>query len=117
MESPYQLARAKLDNIKQNLSPGLMVEARVEVGRISVSLAVAKDAVQTLGGRQGIFVKIGDEYRFMTLVLGKSDDHFFEVVDGLKSVAEYVSEYRYQINALLDKSVYDYGHYQRLMLY
>src|SRR5690625_7654028 len=81
-----------------------MVEARVEVGRISVSLAVAKDAVQTLGGRQGIFVKIGDEYRFTPLVLGKSDDHFYEVVDGLKSGAEYVSENSYLIKADIEKS-------------
>lgn len=110
MESPYQLARAKLDNSKQNLSPGLMVEARVEVGRIPVSLAVAKDAVQTLGGRQGVFVKTGDEYRFTPLVLGQSDDHFYEVVDGLKSGAEYVSENSYLIKADIEKSEAEHEH-------
>jgi len=110
MESPYQLARAKLDNIKQNLSPGLMVEARVEVGRISVSLAVAKDAVQILGGRQGVFVKHGDEYTFTPLVLGQRDDHFYEVVDGLKSGDEYVSENSYLIKADIEKSEAEHEH-------
>jgi Membrane-fusion protein len=110
MESPYQLARAKLDNSKQNLSPGLMVEARVEVGRIPVSVAAAKDAVQTLGGRQGVFVKTGDEYRFTPLVLGQSDDHFYEVVDGLKLGDEYVSENSYLIKADIEKSEAEHEH-------
>ena len=110
MESPYQLARVKLNNSEQNLSPGLMVEARVEVGRIPVSLAIAKDAVQTLGGRQGIFVKTGDEYRFTPLVLGQGDDHFYEVVEGLTSGDEYVSENSYLIKADIEKSEAEHEH-------
>lgn len=110
MESPYQLARVKLDNSKQTLSPGLMVEARVEVGRFPVSLAVAKDAVQTLGGRQGVFVKHGNEYSFTPLVLGQRDDHFYEVVDGLRSGDEYVSENSYLIKADIEKSEAEHEH-------
>ncbi|VUD46522.1 Cobalt-zinc-cadmium resistance protein CzcB [Thalassocella blandensis] len=110
MESPYQLARVKLDNSKQTLSPGLMVEARVEVGRFPVSLAVVKDAVQTLGGRQGVFVKIGNEYRFTPLVLGQSDDHFYEVINGIKSGDEYVSKNSYLIKADIEKSEAEHEH-------
>src|SRR5690554_3513280 len=110
MESPYQLARVKLDNSQQTLSPGLMVEARVEVGRVPVSLAVVKDAVQTLGGRQGVFVKHGDEYTFTPLELGQRDDHFYEVVDGLKSGDEYVSENSYLIKADIEKSEAEHEH-------
>lgn len=110
MESSYQLARVKLENSKQILSPGLLVEARVVVGRVPVSLAVAKDAVQTLGGRQGVFVKTGDEYRFTPLVLGQRDDHFYEVVDGLKSGDEYVSENSYLIKADIEKSEAEHEH-------
>lgn len=110
MQSPYQLARVKLDNTKQTLPPGLTVEARVEVGRFPVSLAVVKDAVHTLGGRQGVFVKVGQEYRFTPLVLGQSDDHFYEVIDGLKSGDEYVSKNSYLIKADIEKSEAEHEH-------
>ena len=110
LESPYQLARVKLDNSKQTLSPGMMVEARVQVGRFPVSLAVTKESVQILGGRQGVFVKINDEYRFKPLVLGQSDDHFYEVVDGLESGDEYVSKNSYLIKADIEKSEAEHEH-------
>jgi cobalt-zinc-cadmium efflux system membrane fusion protein len=110
IESPYQIARVKLANDKQSLSPGLMTEARIEVGRFSVALAVAKDAVQTLGGRQGVFVKQGEEYRFTPLVLGRSDDHFYEVLEGLEAGNEYVSENSYLIKADIEKSEAEHEH-------
>ena len=110
MDSPYQLARVKLDNSKHALSPGLMVEAQLEIGRFSVSLAVAKDAVQNLGGRQGVFVKHGNEYTFTPLVLGRGDDHFYEVIDGLESSAEYVSQNSYLIKADIEKSEAEHEH-------
>jgi len=110
MDSPYQLARVKLDNSKQTLSPGLMVEAQLEIGRFPVSLAVAKDAIQNLGGRQGVFVKHGDEYTFTPLVLGRGDDHFYEVIDGLDSSAEYVSQNSYLIKADIEKSEAEHEH-------
>ena len=110
IESPYQLARVKLANDKQSLSPGLMTEARIEVGRFSVVLAVAKDAVQTLGGRQGVFVKQGEEYRFTPLVLGRSDDHFYEVVEGLEVGSKYVSKNSYLIKADIEKSEAEHEH-------
>ncbi|BFM07301.1 hypothetical protein GCM10025791_23310 [Halioxenophilus aromaticivorans] len=110
MESPYLVARVKLANSKHALSPGLMIEARVETGRFSVPLAVVKDAVQTLGGRQGVFVKAGDEYRFTPLVLGKSDDHFYEVIDGLEANSQYVSENSYLVKADIEKSEAEHDH-------
>lgn len=110
MESPYLVARVKLANSKHALSPGLMIEARVETGRLLVPLAVVKDAVQTLGGRQGVFVKAGDEYRFTPLVLGKSDDHFYEVIDGLEANSQYVSENSYLVKADIEKSEAEHEH-------
>ena len=110
MQSPYQLARVKLDNRKRTLSPGLMVEARVEVDRFPVSLAVVKNAVQTLGGRQGVFVKKGDEYHFTPLVLGQSDDHFYAVIEGLGLGVEYVSENSYLLKADIEKSEAEHQH-------
>ncbi len=110
MDAPYQLARVKLENSKHTLAPGLMIEAQLEIGRFPVSLAVAKEAVQNLGGREGVFVKHGDEYIFTPLVLGRGDDHFYEVIDGLDSSAEYVSQNSYLIKADIEKSEAEHEH-------
>lgn len=110
INSPYQIARVKLANDKQSLLPGLITEARIEVGRFLVDLAVAKDAVQAMGGRQGVFVKQGEEYRFTALVLGRSDEHFYEVTEGLEAGSEYVSQNSYLIKADIEKSATEHEH-------
>ncbi len=110
IDFPYQIARVKLENESGSLPPGSMMEASIEVGRFSVALAVVKNAVQTLGGRQGVFVKQGEEYKFTPLVLGRSDDHFYEVIDGLVPGSEYVSENSYLIKADIEKSEAEHEH-------
>jgi membrane fusion protein, heavy metal efflux system len=104
LNTPYQIARVRLDNSTQTLSPGLMAEARVEINSIPVSLAVAKKAVQTMGGRQGVFVKQLNEYLFTPLVLGETDDHYYSVLAGLEPGDEYVIENSYLIKADIGKS-------------
>ncbi|GAB1270277.1 hypothetical protein NBRC116493_35310 [Aurantivibrio infirmus] len=110
LNAPYQLARVEFENSVHNLSPGLLVEARIETNSFPVSLAVLKDAVQSLGGRQGVFLKQDDEYVFKPLLLGQQDDHFYEVLDGIESGDEYVSENSYLIKADIEKSEAEHEH-------
>ncbi|MFL0809220.1 MAG: efflux RND transporter periplasmic adaptor subunit [Agarilytica sp.] len=110
LDKPYQLARVKLDNSELKLSPGLLVEASVEIGKFPVSFAVSKNAIQTLGGREGVFAKHDENYEFTPLVLGKHDNHFVEVVDGLPANATYVSENSYLIKADIEKSEAEHDH-------
>jgi cobalt-zinc-cadmium efflux system membrane fusion protein len=110
MEFSYQLARVQLDNRQQSLFPGLMVEALLETGRFPVPLAVAKDAVQNLGGRQGVFVKDEDNYTFTPLLLGRADDQFYEVIDGIEVNTVYVSQNSYLIKADIEKSEAEHEH-------
>ncbi len=103
-DKPYVLARVKLDNDELRLSLGLLAKGKIHANEFDVSLVVAKDAVQELGERLGVFVKEGEAYEFAPLVLGKSDDNFIEVVSGLEHGAEYVSENSYLIKADILKS-------------
>lgn len=59
---------------------------------------------------RGVFVKHDDEYTFTPLVLGRGDDHFYEVIDGLESSAEYVSQNSYLIKADIEKSEAEHDH-------
>lgn len=110
LEKPYLLARVKLNNEELAFSPGLLVEAKVETGSFPVTVAVNKNAIQTLGGRQGVFIKHNDEYKFATLILGRRDDHSVEVLNGLDLGAEYVSENSYLLKADIEKSEAEHEH-------
>ncbi len=107
---PYQLARVKLDNTELALSPGLLVEGRIETGSYPVDLAVSKSAIQTIGEHQGVFVKHDENYEFTPLILGKSDGHFVEVIEGLQRNSEYVSENSYLVKADIEKSEAEHEH-------
>ena len=110
LDKPYQLARVRLDNTQLKLSPGLLVEARIEIGSYPVDLAVSKVAIQTIGDRQGVFVKHDENYEFTPLILGKSDDHFVEVIGGLQDNSEYVSENSYLVKSDIEKSEAEHEH-------
>ena len=103
-DKPYALARVKLSNTDLNLSPGQFAKGKIHTRQFDVALTVKKEAVQELGGRFGVFVKNNESYEFTPLVLGKSDDNFFEVLSGLDSGTEYVSENSYLIKADILKS-------------
>lgn len=110
LDKPYLLARIRLDNEKRALSPGLLVEGRIAVDTFDVPFAIEKDAVQSVGGRRGVFVKQGENYAFTPVVLGRDDDQFYEVLSGLEAGAEYVTKNSYLIKADIEKSEAEHEH-------
>ena len=110
LDTPYQLARIKLNNTNQTLVPGLMVQAHIVTGQFSADLAVSRNAIQEIEGRQGVFVKGGETYLFTPLVLGRQDDAFVEVLEGLAEGSEYVSANSYLLKADLEKSEAEHVH-------
>ena len=110
LDTAYQVARVKVDNSNLTLSPGQMVEAQVKIGSFNIPLAVEIRAIQSLGGREGVFVRNGDEYTFTPLILGRRDSVYAEVMDGLHSDDEYVTENSYLIKADIEKSEAEHVH-------
>ena len=110
LDSPYQLARIKLDNARWRLTPGQVIEAEVIINQLGVASAVSVDSIQEIEGEQGIFVKAGEEYVFTPLNLGKRDDHYVEVIDGVDVGQEYVSVNSYLIKADIKKSEAEHDH-------
>ncbi len=101
---PFLIARANLNNKDNALSPGMLAKGKISTRILNIDLAVKKDAVQELGGRVGVFVKEGEVYEFNRLILGQSDDLYYEVIDGLEKGAEYVVKNSYLIKADILKS-------------
>lgn len=110
LDKPYQLARVMLDNQNLGLSPGLLVEGRIVTSERTVTLAVEKAGVQTLEGRQGVFVLEGETYHFRPLTLGIADDRYIEVLDGLQPRERYVNQNSYLIKADIEKSEAEHEH-------
>ena len=109
-DSPNQIARVRLDNTELGLSAGQMLEAQVRIGSFIAALAVELRAIQSLGGREGVFVREGDEYIFLPLILGRRDESYVEVLEGLEPMAEYVTENSYLIKADIEKSEAEHVH-------
>ena len=110
LNKPYQLARVQLDNRQLGLSPGLLVEGRIVIDEFKVSLAVEKEAVQQLGGRSGVFIQEEETYHFAPLTLGRADDHYVEVLDGINASQRYVNRNSYLIKADIEKSEAEHEH-------
>jgi len=110
LDTPYQLARIKLKNTDQTLVPGLMVEAHIITGQFPANLAVSRNAIQEIEGQQGVFIKDGETYSFTPLVLGRQDDAFVEILEGLAEGQEYVSDNSYLLKADLEKSEAEHDH-------
>ena len=107
---PFMIARALLDNSNGQWTPGLLVEGKVTVQKISTPLMVSNKAIQTFRDWQVAFIKVGDEYEIRPLTLGLSDDNNTQVLGGLKAGNEYVVENSYLIKADLEKSGASHDH-------
>ena len=107
---PFMIARALLDNSNGQWTPGLLVEGKVTVQKISTPLMVSNKAIQTFRDWQVAFIKVGDEYEIRPLTLGLSDNSNTQVLSGLKAGDEYVVENSYLIKADLEKSGASHDH-------
>ena len=110
LDQPYQLARVKVDNSQLGFSPGMLIEAKIVVADMNVPLAVQNQALQTMDGLAGVFVRDGERYEFKALELGRRDEHFTEVLSGLQGNEQYVTENSYLIKADIEKSAAEHVH-------
>lgn len=110
IDQPYQLARIQINNSYLNLSPGDFVEGSIVVSEFTATTAVVNEAIQTIQGKKGVFIKEGKDYRFAAIKIGRSDDTFTEVLSGIYIGDEYVIKNSYLIKADIEKSEAEHKH-------
>jgi cobalt-zinc-cadmium efflux system membrane fusion protein len=98
------VAIAPIANEKGKWRPGMTVEGDVRVSEEQVSLAVRASALQTMEGQTVVFVKEGDSYEMKSVRTGISDGEYVEILSGLQSGQDYVSENSFIIKADILKS-------------
>ncbi|SDM51745.1 membrane fusion protein, cobalt-zinc-cadmium efflux system [Oryzisolibacter propanilivorax] len=109
-QSRNATARLVLGNAKGQWRPGLPVSVDLTSDEVAVPVAVAADAVQTLGKGPVVFGRYGQQFEARPLELGRSDGRFTEVVKGLSSGERYAAKNSFLIKAELGKAGASHDH-------
>ena len=108
--SQSAVARARLDNSDGLWRPGAAVKARITVARQPAGRVVPLSALQSVDGREVVFVRVGDIYEARPVTLGQRDARQVEVLAGLDSGEQVVVEQSYLVKADLGKSGATHAH-------
>lgn len=103
-------ARVVMDNRDGLLTPGLWVDASLEVAEFEVPLAVKRVGLQSFRDFTVVYAQVGNEFEVRMLELGRQDDTWIEVLGGLNSGTRYVTENSYILKADVEKSGASHDH-------
>lgn len=98
------VARVVLPNPGRMWQPGLFVTAHITVSETRVLVAVPDAAVQTIEGRNVVFVRTGDVFEARPVVPGRRSHDLIEIVEGLAAGEDYVADGSFIFKAELGKS-------------
>ena len=102
--SQSMTVRVVLPNGDGRWRPGLFVTGEIVVAETPVSLVVERIALQTMDGRTVVFEQDGDSYEARPVVVGRHDDEYAEVLEGLNAGTRYVTTNSYLVKADIEKS-------------
>jgi membrane fusion protein, heavy metal efflux system len=93
------------------LRPGMAVRGAVVLTQQDVAVAVPADAVQTLEGRQVVFVRVGpEEFEARPVTVGRANRDTVEITAGLNAGESYVSENAFLVKAEIGKGSASHDH-------
>ena len=103
-------ARVVLSNADGRWTPGLFVRGVVRISQTKVPLAVKRSGLQAFRDFTVVFEQIGETYEVRMLELGRQDETWVEVLEGIEAGAKYVAENSYLIKADIEKSGASHDH-------
>lgn len=100
-------ARVVLDNQDGRWIPGTFVTGFISSDEEQLPVVVSRDAVQTVEGREVIFVEHEGAFEMKPVLLGRADRTHVEVTAGLEAGVLYAAEGAYQLKATAVTSTLD----------
>lgn len=94
----------------QALRPGMAIRGEVVVGEAAASIVAPADAVQSLEGKNVVFVQEGDALEARAVTLGRSGAGSVEITEGLKEGDLLVAENAFLVKAEIGKGSAEHGH-------
>ena len=92
-------ARVVIDNPKQAWRPGLFVDVDVVTGSAQVPVAVEKEAIQNVDGKQVVYRRVKEGFVAQSVSVGRSDGRTVEIVAGLAAGTQYAAAHSFTIKA------------------
>jgi len=90
--------------------PGQFVTGIAVIAEHNVSLVVRKSGLQSFRDFTVVYARVGDTYEVRMLDLGRRDGEFVEVLGGLESGADYVTQNSFLVKADIEKSGASHDH-------
>jgi cobalt-zinc-cadmium efflux system membrane fusion protein len=104
-------ARVLLANPAHRWAPGLYVSADVVLSQAPAALAVRNEAIQSMEGRDSVFVQEADgEFAARPVRLGRSDGEVTEVLEGLAPGTRYVAANSFILKSHLGAASAEHEH-------
>ena len=104
------VARMVLRNTEQFWQPGLFVTAHITVSEERVPVAVPDGAIQTVEGREVVFVRKMNSFTARPVATGRRGGDLVEIVDGLEAGEDYVAAGSFIFKAEFGKSEAGHEH-------
>ena len=99
-----------LSNNDGDILPGAFVTGEIVIEEANAKVAIKKEALQSFRDWKVVFVKVGNIYEARPLTLGKHDDKWIEVLEGLSPGDEYVVNNSFLVKADILKSGASHDH-------
>lgn len=109
-ETRRTFARILLDNRDGRWQPGLFVTGHLTTAPVRVALRVPSGALQTIRGETVVFVRHGHGFEPRPVVVGRSDEHYSEIVSGLRPGETYAEAGAFLLKAELQKGEAGHEH-------
>lgn len=109
-ESRTAMARIVLNNTDRTWLPGLPVNVELTANEVEVPLAVSVEGLQTLNEEPVIFFRYGSFFEARPVTLGRKDDKYVEVLEGLSAGDKYAAANSYLIKADIGKAGASHEH-------
>lgn len=100
-------ARVGLANADGAWTPGAFVRGAVQLTTLDASVVVPNEAVQTLEGREVVFVEHEGAFEATPVTVGRADGERVEVISGLNPGARYVAAGAFNLKATVVTSSMD----------
>ncbi len=109
-ETRTAVARVVLDNTAGQWRPGSFVAGLVAVDARSVPLLVPRSALQTVDEQTVVFIETAEGFEPQGVRVGRSNEVYAEIVDGLSQGQRYVVRGAFTLKAQLAKGSFGDGH-------
>lgn len=96
-------ARVVLENTQRQWRPGQFVQAEILMAERPAAIAVRNGALQEHEGKQVVFVQEAGAFKPRPVRIGRSDNEWTEIIEGLNLGETYVSKNSFLIKADLGK--------------